>query len=648
MPLGILLAATWVEMLPPEEIADEIADQFPGHGLDFLQSDLRDLPERQRSMRAVFDHSWRLLTQREQEAFQGLSVFRSGFARQAAQQVTGVSAHGLMALATKSLLQRTPTGRYEMHELLRQYAAEKLGQSRGGGEAVRGRHCDYYTSSLKVWAADLKGAQQQAALAEIECEIENVHVAWDWAVERVPEQVECLDRSLDGLCMFYQMRGRLQEGEAACQKVATGLRDGESAAEMRAQARALAWQSTFSRLFGHIEPAYRLARRALKLLSELQAVGHDVRREEAFALRVKGVAEVALGEREEARRSWQKSLALCRALDDRWEEANVRDRLGWVATTSCLYDKAERQFEKSLEIRRALGDARGIAESLISLGSISWRLGRLERAERMHREAITIREEIGDRIMVARGYHYLGLVYAVAGRQADRCPLEERALAIHDEVGYPLGRLESLISLGYTKQHLGEYREAHTYFQTSLAVAREMSNRRMMLSILEALGELELAQEAYAEAVPLLQESLAIRREIGFRQDEMLLLIGLGCALRGLGDHRQMRRHIRAALRIATELSAWVSLVPAVCAIALLLADRGESARAIELYALALRYPRIANSRWWDDVVGKHIAAAAATLPPDVVTAAQERGRARELDATMKELLVELEQEGKP
>ncbi len=76
--------------------------------------------------------------------------------------------------------------------------------------------------------------------------------------------------------------------------------------------------------------------------------------------------------------------------------------------------------------------------------------------------------------------------------------------------------------------------------------------------------------------------------------------------------------------------------------IALLLADQGEKERAVELYALASRYPLVANSRWFEGVAGKHIAAVAATLPPEVVAAAQERGRARDLEATVAELLIEL------
>src|SRR5690606_8111449 len=84
MPLGLLLAAAWIEVLTPAEIAAEIQ-----RSLDFLETGLRDVPERQRSIRAVFDHSWRLLDEREREVFAALSVFRRGFTREAAWEVCG-------------------------------------------------------------------------------------------------------------------------------------------------------------------------------------------------------------------------------------------------------------------------------------------------------------------------------------------------------------------------------------------------------------------------------------------------------------------------------------------------------------------------------------------------------------------------------
>ena len=127
LPLAILLAASWTGMLTPAEIAAELEGES-GRGLDLLQTDGQDLPARQRSMRAVFDHSWDLLADRERQVLAGLSVFRGSFTLEAARQVAGASLRALRALMDRSLLQRAAAGRYAMHELLRQYAS---GEARG-------------------------------------------------------------------------------------------------------------------------------------------------------------------------------------------------------------------------------------------------------------------------------------------------------------------------------------------------------------------------------------------------------------------------------------------------------------------------------------------------------------------------------------
>ncbi|MGC9358146.1 MAG: AfsR/SARP family transcriptional regulator, partial [Anaerolineae bacterium] len=120
-PLGIELSASWARLLAPREIVAEIE-----HSLDFLTTSLRDLPERHRSLRAVFEHSWHLLENEEQALFRRLSIFRGGFTREAAREVAEASLLHLSSLVDKSVLRRDPVGRYELHELLRQYAEEKL------------------------------------------------------------------------------------------------------------------------------------------------------------------------------------------------------------------------------------------------------------------------------------------------------------------------------------------------------------------------------------------------------------------------------------------------------------------------------------------------------------------------------------------
>ncbi len=121
MPLGIELAAHWVGEYSPDEIATAIRSD-----LAFLEARDRQTPDRHRSLRAVFDYSWRLLSQQEQQALGRLSVFAGGFDRAAVLAVAETRPATLAALVDKSLLRRLSAGRYSMHELLRQFAAEQL------------------------------------------------------------------------------------------------------------------------------------------------------------------------------------------------------------------------------------------------------------------------------------------------------------------------------------------------------------------------------------------------------------------------------------------------------------------------------------------------------------------------------------------
>src|SRR5439155_9655016 len=124
-------------------IAERIAT-----GLDLLAASLRNVPERHRSLRATFEQSWRLLSEGERGVLAVLSVFRGGFDLQAAVNVAGASLPVLASLVDKSLIRVKEAGRYDMHELLRQYAEEQL-EAAGEGEATRQSHCQYYADFLQ-------------------------------------------------------------------------------------------------------------------------------------------------------------------------------------------------------------------------------------------------------------------------------------------------------------------------------------------------------------------------------------------------------------------------------------------------------------------------------------------------------------------
>jgi DNA-binding SARP family transcriptional activator/predicted ATPase len=216
MPLAIELSSAWVELLSPPEIAAEIRSS-----LDFLETDLGNIPDRQRSVRLVFESTWDRLAPTEQEVFQQLSVFRGGFTREAAQAVTGTSLRTLRALVNKSLLRPDLTGRYQLHELLRQFAAEHLAQDPVAEAAVKDRHCAYFSSFLLKKEPVLRGPSQGEALTDIEAEIDNVRPAWRWAVAH--ENYKEIEKAMESMAEYLRIRGRLDEAYRFFQPAAASL-----------------------------------------------------------------------------------------------------------------------------------------------------------------------------------------------------------------------------------------------------------------------------------------------------------------------------------------------------------------------------------------------------------------------------------------
>jgi predicted ATPase len=658
MPLGILLASSWVQVLSAADIADQIAARLPGHGLDFLEADLHDMPERHRSMRAVFDHSWTLLTAREREVLQGLSVFRGGFAREAGHQVTGVSLPELRALVNKSLIHFHPSGRYHMHELVRQYAAERLEQSPAASATARSRHCACYVSALQQWMADLKGPRQQDVLAEMDAEVENARAAWDWAVEHA--LIPRLIQAVDGLCAYYQWRGRLEEGKVVCQSTIEKLKPTEPTGEgqpsplptaleawpdveqrQRLMAKALVWQGVFTRLMGYAGLAGLVLDRCLAFLDALESSGQDVRTERAFALLEIGRQVFDL-DRARAKRCFERSLDLYQALDDQWGVADTLYMLGWLADGLGDYDRARQALGESLCIRQALGDKQGTANSLALLGLIALRVGQLDQGENLIRQSVALLREMGERVGLADGLHFLGFGAFLQGRFEHGITLQEECLAIADDLALGHQRGMALQALGTYHANLGLYEQARAHATAGLAHARALGDLYVIGVTCSVLGGVSLAQEAYTDARRWFEQSLSAYQKMEQRDGQSWSLAYLGCAAQGLGDLVQARQHLHDALQIGVEANAFLSIMFALSGAALLMAHLGDPEVAIELWALLSRYPLISDAQLSQDIVGRHIALAAAALPPETVAAAEERGRTRDLNAAATEMLTKL------
>lgn len=203
-PLAIELAAGWAKMLDSGAILEELRTC-----IDFLSSALRNIPERHRSIRATFNGSWIRLTDSEQSTLRRLSVFRSGFDRAAAESIAQARLVTLSALIDKSLLTVSAGGRYSMHELIRQYAHEKLEERPDEYESTHTGHSEYYAALTETQSIMLRGHRQVEALKQIQQDIHNIRAGWVRAVQQAAEPL--LERYMLGLALYYQMQSRGQE-----------------------------------------------------------------------------------------------------------------------------------------------------------------------------------------------------------------------------------------------------------------------------------------------------------------------------------------------------------------------------------------------------------------------------------------------------
>jgi predicted ATPase/DNA-binding SARP family transcriptional activator len=273
MPLALELAAAWARSMSPPEIVREIQGN-----LDFLSTSLRNVPERHRSLRAIFEESWKQLADAEKGTLSKLSVFRGGCSREAAEVVAGARAPCgsrvgttwplLASLVDKSLLRRTDSGRYEMHELIRQFAAERLAADAAAREELQDRHCTYYASFLEGRIPAMEGDRQREALAEIAVEIGNVRAGWQYALTHL--RLDALEAFHWGLALFYWLRGWFEEARDTFEAAAGVLECEPDVAECQEMmVQILVSYSTHCQFLGQIEPAEAALQKGLAVAERL-------------------------------------------------------------------------------------------------------------------------------------------------------------------------------------------------------------------------------------------------------------------------------------------------------------------------------------------------------------------------------------------
>jgi len=474
LPLAIEMAASWTKTLRCSEIAGEIQ-----HNLNFLTSSLRHVPERHRSMQAVLAQTWGHLTDSEQALFKRLTVFRGGFRREAAESIAGASLPLLSSLLDKCLLRREAGGRYQIHELLRQYANGKLDDSEI--EALTEAHCRYYCDFLARRKRGTTEGTQVKTSEEIEEELENIRTAWQYAIDH--KQIDCLRKAAAPYFYFCQIQSRYLESAEA-----SGLAVGvfEEVGDLHWLAQVLVYQGWMLIRIGRFEQAFNGLERSRVLFEEMQltpkygmgshptapliiltVIQGDYARAVALGEKLKGdsaargdkhnqsfacygltSAYLNQGQYEAALRNADEAVKLVEDVGNHWFGAYCHIELGNVHRAMGNYAEAERHYRKSLRIKKDYKDPEGIAVTAKHLGEISLLQHDYRAAQQLFEQSLSIYQKLNDKGGLAAAHQGLGQVAFQAGAADLAAHHFREALDIASKISFVPLLLSLLIDVG--------------------------------------------------------------------------------------------------------------------------------------------------------------------------------------------------------
>ncbi len=475
LPLALELAAAQIRTVPLPVLVEAVQ-----RNLDTLATTMHDVPARHRSLRAVFDHSWLLLMPPLQQLFSQLALFLGHFDAEAATAVTGCAKSDLDQLCAYSLLRalndRASAPLYAMHEVLRQYALEKLQRDPTAEEHMRQLHSRHFLGLAAATEALINGSDAAQGVALIQGEFDNIRAGWLWAA--TTGDISALQRSIPALLRFFVLTGRAEEGgifaERALHEVESQFnipgQGGRDAAEVEVEeaqtlsadlhamrARMFFKQARYAEGIAHAAEALTMA----EACNALQTM--------AVANLYWGICALNQGEYAVAQAKFVAALAHARAIGWRKLESDALRALGSLAHMQEDLLGARRYYEASLPISQELDDPRGLSATLGNVGSICRQQGDFAVAHQWLTQSLAIHRRIGDRSSEGRTYAMLGEL----------------------------------------STDLEEYSEAERYFGEALQILQGLGEAHYVADALVALGKVYHAQERTALAVSCWQEAAA-------------------------------------------------------------------------------------------------------------------------------------------
>ncbi len=553
LPLALELAASWTPMMSCKTIANEIQ-----HNIDILVTNHRDQPERHQSMRAVFDHSWSLLNAEERTVFPKLAVFRGGFTADAAREVAGASLTLLAAFINKSLVQVDDNDRYDLHELVRQYAKEQLDLT-NETEVTLNAHSVYFCQFMHKRERDLKGAGELQALQDIRADFENIRSAWLQAVQQHSEHF--ITHAVESLAIFCQTQNLFREGSTLFLAARNMLEQHANTAHSLTWARVVIRHLPLERLSRSSQSmpeAYQVLLAAATAALEI-AHQHHNQTEVAICLKEIGEIETWYHHYDRALEFFDQCLEYFTVAEETHYWGLVRLQQNYCLLHLGHVERVYENTRQNTALFRSTGHSRVLAVSLMHLG---WRNlymdGNVNTARQFYAEALALSTRLEDQSRRGLALFHIGLASFLGGNFEEAVIVGNQVLMIgkeyfiHDSIG--LGNV--VLGLAASLQC-----DANLGMQYSL-------NGQPLLNL--------LPQYFFAH-------------------------LGITIAACSLEEYETLTKHLLSLLEIATQLRALVYLLVGLPCAAVLLKQNRQPERAVETLALAFTHPKSLNGwleRW--------------------------------------------------
>ena len=550
LPLGIELAAAQLRWSSCAEIQQLLTTNALA-----VTTVYQDLPPRHRSLAAVIEDSWRLLSAVEQQTLARLSIFQESFTAAAAVAIAETTPAILAALCDQSLLHRVAPHRYLLHEVVRQFALAKLQQVDATAvAATAARHGQYYLALLCDQGRVLQGPTPQAAMTVLQQEIFSIEQAWRWAIAQ--GETALLMQSALALCEFYHCTYRLEQGKELL---------GAAVAMIQQQVDAT--------------PAATALKSALATL--LCAQGHLLMHQEAYVA---------------CRHAAQQAVALAEAGDQ--PALIARGRYLWGASLfSSGSDEAGReQLAAALAVARTTAPPAIVWEvvflTLSKLAMLAEQRADYPAALAYCQEALGVSRTAQATIAENRTQIILGSIYQRMGDFPNAKACWEGALALMKQSGIQANQADLLLNLGVLCDNQGNYATAQRYYTAALRFYRNIGDQQRQAEVLGNLGISADYVGDYTAALAYSQECYELLQQLGITGRLPIVLVNLGLHTHHLDDQRAAQRYGRQALAISEEINnvhfqsyAWTILGHAALAL-------GEFAEAQAAYNTAVTLAR--------------------------------------------------------